>query len=108
MPSVEGLTPDILWYTLIGIVGIGALVILADKIGDIVHKHRQKSGDTLATELEKQDQRITAVEDGMQVLCKGILALLSHEINGNSIEKLTTAEGEIQKYLVGKIGGNHA
>ena len=108
MPSVEGLTPDILWYTLIGIVGIGALVILADKIGDIVHKHKATSGGTIVDELEKQDQRITAVEDGMQVLCQGILALLSHEINGNSIEKLTAAENDIQKYLIGKMGGNHA
>lgn len=108
MPSVEGLTPEILWYTLIGIVGIGALIILADKLGDIVHKHKKTSGDTLLDELDKQDKRITAVEDGMQVLCQGILALLSHEINGNSIEKLTSAKDEIQKYLVGKIGGNHA
>ena len=108
MPTVDGLTPEILWYTLIGIVGIGALVILADKIGDIINKHKKTSGGTLVDELAKQDKRITAVEEGTKVLCEGILALLSHEINGNSIEKLTKAEDNIQKYLIGKMGGDHA
>ena len=105
MPSVEGITPEILWYTLIGIVGIGALIVLADKIGDIVKKHRTTAGGTLVTELEKQDQRITSIEEGNKVLCRGILALLSHEINGNSVDKLTKARDEITDYLIEKQGG---
>ena len=106
MPAVEGLTPEILWYTLIGIVGIGALIILADKLGDILKKHRSTSGGTLVTELEKQDQRITSIEEGNKVLCRGILALLSHEINGNSVDKLTKARDEITDYLIEKQGGH--
>lgn len=102
MPSIEGLTPEILWYTLIGIIGIGAIVILADKIGDVVKKHRKTSGDTLVQEIKDQDDRITAIEEGNKVLCRGILALLSHEINGNSIDKLTSAQQEITDYLIDK------
>ena len=35
MPQVEGLTPEILWYTLVGLVGIGALIVLGDKVLDV-------------------------------------------------------------------------
>lgn len=102
MQPVEGITPEILWYTLIGIVGIGALVLLADKIGDVIHKHRATSGGTLVEELKEQDKRITAIEEGNKILCRGILALLSHEINGNSVDKLTKARDEITDYLIDK------
>ena len=102
MPTVEGLTPDILWYTLVGIIGIGAIVVLFDKIGDVIKKHKKTSGDSLVGELEEQDKRITAIEEGNRVLCRGILALLSHEINGNSIDKLTSAQQEITDYLIDK------
>lgn len=102
MPNVEGLTPDILWYTLIGIVGISALVILADKIGDVIKKHRANSAGELALTVAEQDKRITAIEEGNKVLCRGILALLSHEINGNSSDKLKSAQTEITNYLIDK------
>ena len=102
MPTVEGLTPDILWYTLAGLVGIGALIILVDKVIEVFRKHKRTAGGTLITELEKQDARINAIEDGNKVLCRGILALLSHEINGNSIDKLTSAQAEITNYLIEK------
>ena len=102
MPSVEGLTPDILWYTLVGIIGIGAIVVLFDKISDVIKKHNRTSGGTLVGELEEQDKRISAIEEGNKVLCRGILALLSHEINGNSIDKLTSAQQEITDYLIDK------
>ena len=102
MPTVEGLTPDILWYTLAGLVGIGALIVLADKVIDVFRKRKKTAGGTLYDQMQKQDARITAIEDGNKVLCRGILALLSHEINGNSIDKLTSAQAEITNYLINK------
>ena len=42
MPSVEGLTPEILWYTLIGLVGLGGLAILVDKVLEIFRKHQER------------------------------------------------------------------
>ena len=42
MPAVEGLTPEILWYTLVGLVGIGALIVLGDKVLDVFRKRRER------------------------------------------------------------------
>jgi hypothetical protein len=32
LPAVEGLTPSILWYTIVGLVGIGALIVSGEAI----------------------------------------------------------------------------
>lgn len=42
LPAVEGITPDILWYTIVGLVGIGALIILVDKVADVWRKHQAR------------------------------------------------------------------
>ncbi len=141
MPAVEGLTPEILWYTLVGIVGIGALVVLGDKVADVFRKRkaRQEIKNTPSSELadsisakimEKleprfaeidrklandkmgidaherqiaaQDKQIEAIEQGQKVMCRGILALLSHDINGNSKDKLEASRAEITNYLIDK------
>lgn len=102
MPTVEGLSPEILWYTLIGIVGLGALIVLADKILSILHRHQATSASAIAADVAVQNKRITAIEEGNKVLCQGIVALLSHEINGNSIDKLRQAQTDLTNYLINK------
>lgn len=37
-----------------------------------------------------------------KVLCNSVLALVSHEINGNSVDKLQHAQEELQNFLVNK------
>lgn len=141
MPSVEGLTPAILWYTLVGLVGIGSLIILSDKVLDVFRQKKKRDelkakpedelaetisemvlkklepkfkeiDDKLANDnalikshtraLEEHRDQINAIEAGNKVLCRGILALLSHEINGNSTEKLKASHQEITDYLIEK------
>lgn len=141
MPSVEGLTPEVLWYTLIGLVGIGTLIILADKVADVFRKRKEREEmrrqpeDQLAEKisemvlqkleprfeeidrklandnalikshtraLEEHHEQIVAIQAGNKVLCRGILALLSHEINGNSSDKLKASQAEITNYLIEK------
>lgn len=139
MPTIEGLTPEILWYTLVGLVGIGALIVLGDKVADVFRRRRarQQIEDTPSEELansiservlEKMEPRlaeidrkldndkerldaherqinaqgnqISAIEHGQKVQCRGILALLSHEINGNSDDKLRESQQEITNFLI--------
>lgn len=139
MPTIEGLTPEILWYTLVGLVGIGALIVLGDKVADVFRRRhaRQQIEDTPSDELansiservlEKMEPRlaeidrkldtdkqrldaherqinaqgnqISAIEHGQKVQCRGILALLSHEINGNSDDKLRESQQEITNFLI--------
>lgn len=141
LPAVEGLTPSILWYTIIGLVGIGALIVLVDKVADVFRKRkarqalattpseafaetvsekvkesleprfqdidRKLANDKLLIEdhtrkLAVQANQIDAIEKGNKVLCRGILALLSHEINGNSTDKLAASRDEITNYLIDK------
>lgn len=141
MQPVEGLTPEILWYTLIGLVGIASLIILGDKVLDVFRKKRERDElkkqpeDKLAEKisemvlkkleprfadidkklandnalikthtlaLEDHRQQISAIENGYKVMCRGILALLSHEINGNSSDKLKASQQEITNYLIEK------
>jgi hypothetical protein len=141
LPAVEGLTPSILWYTIVGLVGIGALIVLVDKVADVFRKRkarqalattpseafaetvsekvkesleprfqdidRKLANDKLLIEdhtrkLAGQADQIDAIEKGNKVLCRGILALLSHEINGNSSDKLAASRDEITNYLIDK------
>jgi len=52
--------------------------------------------------LKKDNKRLETLEEGNRVICRGIMALLSHEINGNSNEKLKKSLDEIQEYLLEK------
>ena len=50
--------------------------------------------------LDKDNKRIASLEDGNKVICKALIAMLSHEINGNSTEKLKKAMSDLQDYLI--------
>lgn len=50
--------------------------------------------------LNSDNKRIEDIEKADKVICRGILALLSHEINGNSTEKLKDSQKEITDYLI--------
>ena len=60
-------------------------------------KSWQKSVDD---RLKTDHERLKSMEDGNKVVCRGILALLSHEINGNSIDKLRASQAEMTDYLI--------
>ena len=66
---------------------------------DKVKKHSQWRTDVDA-KLDADKKRLDAQEEGQRVICRGILALLSHEINGNSVEKLKSAQQGITDYLI--------
>lgn len=50
--------------------------------------------------LGSDNARIGSLETGNKVICKALIAMLSHEINGNSIDKLQHALTELQNYLI--------
>lgn len=141
MQPIEGLTPEVLWYTLAGLVGIGSLIVLTDKVLDVFRKKHERDklkkepedklaenisakvlakleprfseiDRKLATDKSRLDEhtrilgahqdQLSNIEQGNKVLCRGILALLSHEINGNSDDKLKASQQEITNYLIDK------
>ena len=42
MPALEGLTPTVLWITLFGLICLGSLVVLADKVAEVFRKRRKR------------------------------------------------------------------
>ena len=58
--------------------------------------------DEHAQKLAALNIKSDAVEDGQKAICRGVLALLSHEINGDSSDKLRDALTDINEYLIQK------
>ena len=141
LPTIEGMTPSVLWITLFGLVCIGTLIVLGDKVLDVFRRKHERDrlkkepedklaetisakviakmeprfaeiDQKLATDKSRLDEhtrllgthqdKLTDIDRGNKVLCRGILALLSHEINGNSNDKLKESQQEITNYLINK------
>ena len=54
--------------------------------------------------LEEIDERLYVLKTESAMVLKGVRALLSHEINGNSEDKLKKSYDDIDNYLIGKGG----
>lgn len=93
------------------IVVLAALVVFAGGILSLVKNWRdlrKPSSDVTRwrsdtdAKLDRDNKRLNALEEGNKVLCLGMLAMLNHEITGNSIEKLRNAQEQMNSYLVNR------
>ena len=57
--------------------------------------------------LEETDEWLGVLKTESAMMLKGVRALLSHEINGNSAEKLKESYDNIDNYLIYKGGNFH-
>lgn len=94
----------------------GGLTTIGGAINLIINWKKQSKTTQHDNKLKQYDeqfkdheQRIKALEEKtkeqdtfIKVLCNSILALVSHEINGNSIDKLKEAQKDLQNFLVNK------
>ena len=64
LPKIEGLTPSILWITLFGLVCIGTLIVLGDKVMDVFRKKRERD------KLKMQPEDLLADSISAKVLAK--------------------------------------
>ena len=69
------------------------------KNGEVIKEHSE--------ELKKLSERVTILEGNnrkqdsfISAMCGAMLALLEHNINGNSIDKLKEAKEEMQEFLI--------
>ena len=53
--------------------------------------------------LDDMDERLTAIRKESAMTLRGVRALLSHEINGNSDDKLKESYDQIDDYLLPKV-----
>lgn len=59
-----------------------------------VNEHEEK--------LKKDHERLNELEEANRIQMRALMAMLHHEIDGNSIEGLKKAYEEIQQYLIEK------
>ncbi len=93
--------------------GIVALAVMAFIVllGNVIktfsnwrkpHDDMEKWRQDVDQKLTNDNDRLEVLEGGNRVICRGILAMLSHEINGNSTDKLIASQTEITNYLIDK------
>jgi hypothetical protein len=103
---MENLTLEQIRDSVIVLVAVLAFVVLLGNFIKTVKSWKQPHDDLEAWrqdvngKLDRDNRRLNDLEEGNRVICRGILALLSHEINGNSKDKLTSSQQEITNYLI--------
>lgn len=103
---MENLTLEQIRDSVIVLVAVLAFVVLLGNFIKTVKSWKQPHDDLEAWrqdvngKLDRDNRRLNDLETGNRVICRGILALLSHEINGNSKDKLTSSQQEITNYLI--------
>ena len=92
-------------FAIVAIAIMGFIVLVGNVVKTI--KEWRKPGMSEAEwrrdvddKLDKDNKRIASLEQGNKAICRALMALLSHEINGNSTDKLEKALGELSDYLI--------
>lgn len=103
---MDKLTPDMLMtFLIVAAVLVGFIVMvwgLIDRIKRAREPHdaltmwRRETDD----KLQNDKKRIDSLEKGQGVMLRGINAMISHELNGNSNDKLKESQQEIMNYLI--------
>lgn len=83
----------------------GVIVLLSNAYRALKEWHKPHEDMTawrrsVDNRLKNDHERLESMEKGNKVICRGILALLSHEINGNSVDKLKASQSEMTDYLI--------
>lgn len=100
---------DIKTFIMVLLALCGAISVIGGAI-KLIRDWKKESKITVHdTILKDHEQRLRKVEDVTKeqdgftkVLCNSVLALVSHEINGNSKDKLESAQKELQDFLIQK------
>ncbi len=74
--------------------------LLQDQRIDALEKQVAKFGEYL----DRDNRRLNSLDEGNRVTQQALLALMSHAINGNDIDKLTRAKDDLESYLINKGG----
>lgn len=114
---------DVSWGMIVGAIALVLVIVAAyNAIMTAVKHHREevkrkrapvealetRADSTTAMlkaheEMLKSDrQRLTALEEQQRIMLRALMAMLSHEVNGNSVDKLRASVAEIQEFLIRK------
>ena len=103
---MDKITPEMIMTSLVVAAALIGFILLVWQLADKIRAARKPNDDLnrwqheTDEKLKHDKERLDVLEDGNRVICRGILALLSHEINGNSTDKLKASQSEITNYLI--------
>ena len=58
----------------------------------------RKHGELLASD----NRRLTELEDSTKIMMRSMLAIMSHELDGNHVEQLKKAKEDLEAYLISR------
>ena len=97
------------------IIALGGAIAAIMKFWKWAHKDTEKNTtklDAIMKWLASDKHRIEELEKAQietsrqnTLMLKAIVALMSHELDGNHTRQLTETRNDIENYLYGKIGG---
>lgn len=107
---------NVTFEQLVGLMALALVLIGAYNtvMGAIkTHREEQKRKDAPVNNLEEQvkkhderlerdHERLNNLEEANRIQMRALMAMLHHEIDGNSIDGLKRSYDEIQKYLIEK------
>ena len=107
---------NITFEQLVGLMAVALVLIGAyNTIMSAIKTHREEKKrkdapvNTLEEKVNKHDERLSRdherlneLEESNRIIMRALMALMSHEINGNSDDKLKASYDEIQRFLIEK------
>lgn len=105
---MEKITPEMLMTFLVVAAALIAFIMLVWNLIDKIRAARKPKDDLeewrrqTDEKLRRDKEHLDALEEGQRVFLRAMNALISHEINGNSTDKLQKSQQEIMDYLISK------
>ena len=105
---MEALTLQQIRDFIIVLVAVMAFVVLLGNVVKTIKEWRKPAVNetdwrkSVNEQLKDQGERIETLEEGNKHIITALIAMLSHEINGNSIDKLRAALDNLNQYLIDK------
>ena len=103
---MEALTLQQIRDFIIVLVALMAFVVLLGNVVKTIKEWRKPAVNetdlrkSVNEQLTDQGERIESLEEGNKHIITALIAMLSHEINGNSIDKLRAALDNLNQYLI--------
>lgn len=116
MELSKSLTPDLILSAIGVLLAFAAAIVGVDKLLDVIKKWRKPREridltlDQCLIDLDAQKARANAQEEEIKVLrsglivtCKGVKALIEHELHNGNKDDMETASGDIDDWLFERV-----
>lgn len=87
------------------IITIGGAWAIVKNIRDKAKEPDAERDETLRRHgemLDNDNKRLKELEEGNKVIMQSMLALMSHELDGNHTEQLRKAKNDLEEYLISR------